>query len=102
MQATTIEQVLTAKRWMRLAMPDDLAQTVELARLDAGPEASPAIQVESLLYHMRLLRREIWDRKPTKAVKRPHSLRPSKRERRTGYRRNKQQSEGADNGNQKD
>lgn len=75
--------------WMRLALPDDVIQVMALARLDAGERASEDVYAQALAYHLRVLRYEVWDRSPRRAPRRPHILRPSKRARRTGWRRNK-------------
>lgn len=81
----TIEEVLLRKRWMRLALPDDVAQCVELAKLTAHTPHSQAVMLDYLL---RQLRHEIWDRYITGAPLRPSGLRKSKLDKATGYRAN--------------
>ena len=68
-------------RWMRLAMPDDVAQIAAL--VDLGYR-TPAQRAEALRYELRELRRTQWERKPCKPARRPSALRPSKRA--SGYR----------------
>src|SRR5581483_498549 len=82
------DEILASWRWLRLALPDDFGQVQELAALDAGTRDGPAYSA-ALLYHLRLLRHEVWDRPQRHPPKRPHLLRPSKRSRRTGYRHDK-------------
>ena len=80
----TIAGVLVRKRWMRLALPDDVAQCVELARLLHRTEHRQALELDYLL---RCLRYEVWDRAPRKRPRRPAQLRPSREAVATGYRR---------------
>lgn len=79
----TIEEVLVRKRWMRLALPDDVQQCVALAKLTARTPHSQAVTLDYLL---RQLRHEVWDRLITGAPSRPTGLRPSKQESATNYR----------------
>lgn len=79
----TVEEVLVRKRWMRLALPDDVQQCVALARLMAH---TPHGQAVALDYLLRQLRHEVWDRYPSGSPSRPGGLRPSKLERALGYR----------------
>lgn len=85
----TIAEVLTRKRWMRLALPDDVRQCVELAKMLHYTEHRQALELKYLL---DCLRHECWDRKPTKRPKRPAQLRPSRALFATGYRRSHNQS----------
>lgn len=71
-------------RWMRLAMPDDAAQTVALAEL-LHP-GHPAAQQAELRYLLRELGRTHWRRNLARPARRPECLRPSKLARHTGYR----------------
>ena len=70
-------------RWLWLAMPDDVAQEIALARLATRTEA----QFRAMLrYRLRLLRRDNWDRWPKAHIKAPVCCRPSKIAAITGYR----------------
>lgn len=72
----TIAEVLTRKRWMRLAMPEDVEQSVALAKLlHPNSEHRQAVELEYLL---NLLRNMQWERRPVKRRKRPERLSPSK------------------------
>jgi len=79
----TIEQVLARKRWMRLALPDDVEQCVALAQIIARTPHSQAVALDYLL---RQLRHEVWDRHISGAPSRPANLRPSKLAKASGYR----------------
>ncbi len=72
-------------RWMRLAMPEDVRQEVELAGLMGRTEAQ---RRDALRYRLRELRRTQWERRPCKVTRVPSALRPSKVSRVTGYRTN--------------
>lgn len=63
-------------RWMRLAMPEDVAQIAALVDLEFH---TPAQRREALKYELRELRRTQWERRPCKPARRPSALRPSKR-----------------------
>ena len=70
-------------RWMRLAMPDDVAQEIALAGLMGHTEAQ---RRDALYFRLRELRRTQWERRPCKPAHVPGSLRPSKLANITGYR----------------
>lgn len=70
-------------RWMVLAMPEDVGQIVELANLEY---VTPRQRQAARDYYLRCLRRDQWERRPCKPVRRPKLLRPSKRA--SGYRTN--------------
>jgi len=73
-------------RWMQLAFPEDAAQTVELAKL-VVPVSSKA-QDDYLKFELTKLSYEIWRRTGrVHKLKFPHSCRPSKLARITGYRK---------------
>lgn len=78
--------VLAQKRWMRLAMPDDVASITETLPL-LYPNATEHQLAVALDYELRLLRWSQWNRSPGKKPKRPKILRPSKLAANTGYRR---------------
>lgn len=78
----TIEEVLVRKRWMRLALPDDVQQCIALAKLMAP---TPHRQAVALDYLLRELRYEAWDKFPSKKAWRPQLLKPSALARCTGY-----------------
>lgn len=83
---TTSEAVtLGVPRWMVLAMPEDVTQVVAMVHYQY---CSAAQQRVALRYELRKLRREVWERSPTRPIKTPHLLRPSKVARVTGYRSN--------------
>lgn len=63
-------------RWMRLAMPEDVAQ---IAALVDWQYRTPAQRAKALRYELRELRRTQWERTPHKPARRPSALRPSKR-----------------------
>lgn len=63
-------------RWMRLAMPEDVAQIAAMVDLEYR---TPAQRTEALRYELRELRRTQWERKPRRAARKPSCLRPSKR-----------------------
>lgn len=63
-------------RWMRLAMPEDVAQIAALVDLEYQ---TPVQRAAAIRYELRELRRTQWDRTPHKPVRRPSALRPSKR-----------------------
>lgn len=79
----TIAGVLATKRWMRLAMPDDVSQSVELAKIMETTEHRQAVLLDYLL---RMLRHAQWDRHPSRCPAVPKLLRPSKQAKATGYR----------------
>ena len=68
-------------RWMRLAMPEDVAQIAAMVDLEYR---TPEQRMAALRYELRELRRTQWERKPCKPARRPSALRPSKHA--SGYR----------------
>lgn len=70
-------------RWIRLAMPEDVAQEIALAALTGRTDAQ---RRDALQYRLRELRRTQWDRTPRRPARVPHGLRPSKLATATGYR----------------
>ncbi len=88
----TIEEVMVQKRWMRLALPDDFAQCVALAKLMAHTPHSQAVALDYLL---RQLRWEVWDRLVRKAPARPDAIKPCRRKTATGYRTDSQRKRAA-------
>lgn len=74
---------LYVPRWIRLAMPDDVAQEIALAALKGRTEAQ---RRDALQYRLRELRRTQWDSTPRRPARAPHSLRPSKLAATSGYR----------------
>lgn len=80
----TVAEVAARKRWLRLALPDDFAQCRRIAEWVETTEHRRAVLFEFLLAE---LRHQCWDRRPTRAPKKPHLLRPSKQRRASGYRR---------------
>jgi hypothetical protein len=74
---------LLLPRWIRLAMPDDVAQEIALAALLGHTEAQ---RRAALQFRLRELRRTQWERRPCKPAHRPPALRPSKLAGVTGYR----------------
>lgn len=76
---------LQIPRWMRLAMPEDVRQEVELAGLMGRTQAQ---RRAALRYRLRELRRTQWDRRPCRPANVPSALRPSKLANVTGYRTN--------------
>lgn len=72
-------------RWMVLALWEDVWQTVALIEWQYQ-SATPAQRRDALRYALRCLRREVWERRPTRTPKTPPSLRPSKLRAVTGYR----------------
>ena len=77
-------------RWMRLAMPDDVAQIAAMVELMYH---TPAQRATALRHELRELRRTQWERKPTRPARRPSALRPSKRT--SGYMRDAQMKRAA-------
>lgn len=69
--------------WIRLAMPEDVAQEIALAALIGRTEAQ---RRDALRFRLRELRRTQWERRPCKPTHLPASLRPSKVQHVTGYR----------------
>lgn len=69
--------------WIRLAMPEDVAQEIALAALMGRTTVQ---RRHALQYRLRELRRVQWDRVPRKPTAMPPSLRPSRIARITGYR----------------
>lgn len=74
---------LILPRWIRLAMPEDVAQEIALAALLGRTEAQ---RRDALRFRLRELRRTQWERRPYKPAHSPKSLRPSKLASVTGYR----------------
>src|SRR5271157_4089068 len=70
-------------RWIRLAMPEDVAQEIALAGLIGKTQAQ---RRDYLRFSLRNLRRTQWERRPCKPAFWPASLRPSKLSAITGYR----------------
>jgi len=70
-------------RWMRLAMPEDVAQEIALSALIGRTDAQ---RRAALRYRLRELRRTQWERRPCKGAATPAILRPSKVSAITGYR----------------
>lgn len=69
-------------RWMALShLEPDVGQILALVNLEYR---TPAQRRQALRYYLRCLRRDQWERNPTKPVKRPAALRPSKKA--SGYR----------------
>ena len=83
MDAPAIAYGMPVAKWIRLAMPDDVAQEIALAGLIGRTEAQ---RRDALRFALRNLRRTQWERRPCKPAKTPASLRPSKIARITGYR----------------
>lgn len=77
-------------RWMRLAMPDDVAQIAALVDLEYHTSAQRAV---ALRHELRELRRTQWERKPRRPARKPACLRPSKRA--SGYRHDAQMKRAA-------
>lgn len=73
-------------RWMVLAMWEDVYQVASLIEWQYQ-SATTAQRRDALRHALRCLRREIWERRPTRQPKVPPSLRPSKLRAITGYRR---------------
>ena len=69
--------------WIRLAMPQDVGQEIELARLMGRTDAQ---RRDALRFRLRELRRCQWERRPCKPATLPSSLRPSKMAAISGYR----------------
>ena len=70
-------------RWMMLShLVDDVAQILALVALEYNTPAQGSSL--RLRYYLRCLRRDQWERRPTKRVPRPPALRPSKKS--FGYR----------------
>ena len=83
---TTIQALqLGVPRWMALALPEDCEQEVALVDL-LYPRLTPLARRQMIQYRMRRLRVEAWERRPCRAPRAPHGLRPSKLATRTGYR----------------
>jgi hypothetical protein len=83
---TTLEAVqIGVPRWMALALPEDAAQEVALVDL-LYLRLTPLARRQMIQYRMRRLRVEVWERRPCRAPRVPHGLRPSKLTTRTGYR----------------
>lgn len=82
---TTLQAVsLGIPRWMALShLSQDAEQIVALVNLEYH---TPAQRQTALAYYLRCLRRDQWERRPLKPVKKPAALRPSKRA--SGYRHN--------------
>lgn len=74
---------MTAPHWMRLAMPDDVAQIIAIVMWQYR---TPAQRRAALWYELRELRRTQWDREPQRKTRHPRILRPSKIAQATGYR----------------
>lgn len=72
---------LIAPHWMVLAMPDDVAQIRALVEIEYR---TPTQRATAFRYYLRCLRRDQWERRPCKPIKRPSALRPSKKA--SGYR----------------
>lgn len=83
-------------RWMALAMWEDVYQVAALIEWQYQ-SATPAQRYDALRHALRCLRREIWDRRPTRQPKTPASLRPSKLAAVTGYRRDPARHQSARN-----
>lgn len=82
----SIQEVLIKKRWMRLAMPEDVEQCIWLA-IALHPNETEHRQAIELEYLLNQLRKLQWDRTPSKPATRPKILRPSRASRARGYRR---------------
>lgn len=77
-------------RWMALSdLSEDLDQIVALVDLMYA-HASPVQRSAALRHAARQLRREVWDRAPSRPLKPPSCLRASKIASYTGYRRDPQ------------
>lgn len=61
--------------WMRLAMPEDVAQIAALVDLQYRTTNQ---RKQALSYELRELRRTQWNRRPTRPARKPSQLRPSK------------------------
>lgn len=85
-QAGVISPDTRIPRWMRLAMPDDVAQIAAMVDLEFHTAAQRAA---ALRHELRELRRTQWERRPTKPARRPSALRPSKAA--SGYRADAEQ-----------
>lgn len=70
-------------RWMRLAMPDDVAQ---IEAIVAWQYRTQAQRAAALRYELRELRRTQWSREPRRRTRQPAILRASKLAATTGYR----------------
>lgn len=84
----TIQEVLVKKRWMRLAMSEDVEQSIWLA-IALHPNETEHRQALELKYLLNYLRKYQWSRLPTKPPTRPKLLRPSKATKARGYRKEK-------------
>ena len=83
---TTLQAIqIGVPRWMALALPEDCDQEVALLDIEY-PQLTPIARREMIRYRMSVLRRQVWERRPVPAARRPAGLRPSKLATRTGYR----------------
>lgn len=84
---TTAEAVARGiPRWMLLShLAEDVQQIAALVEIEY---ATPGQRSQALRYYLRCLRRDQWERRPVRPVKRPEGLKPSKRKKATGYRTN--------------
>lgn len=83
-------------RWMVLAMWDDVYQVASMVDWQYQ-SASAGQRRDALMYELRRLRREVWERTPRRMPKIPPSLRPSKLRAVTGYRSDPAQHQTARN-----
>lgn len=74
---TTLEAVqLGIPRWLVLALPDDVAQEVELYRHEHPGARGNALRA-GLRLRMRSLRHQVWDREPTPQPRHSRAPRPA-------------------------